>query len=396
MAEIMRNPPRSPVHRGCHIGQCTKYDDASSQLTDFHRFSDLPPELRQMIFQACLPRRVFRFSYGRTISPFEGDLSDLFAKKPSALPPIAFVCKEAYYMAKLFVREFLVDRTDVICRARRLYGYGTERIRFDPVLDSLFLNYRGPAADEEPADGVVEHEDYLKGLRNGPFALALDPKINVILSIDLLVGPRERFRQSGTRWLTTRPYRDCLTQRSHCTVNLATTRFFATNSEINSSGLFGMFGEERTVIVDINDTAKIDQYESYSRRHLRSRAGDTRRRRFQYFPEDVKAEDFEGAGRYSSFGLGALHFERTHGEDDAAIPTMLSIAEQDAASALYLIKQSWLQANHCFEPDDDPLVPWTGDVLQRKWDDEHPVAKYWLSKLPTFSYVVNYQVTTPG
>lgn len=290
-----------------------------------------------------------------------------------------------------------MNSTDVICRARGLYGYGTERIRFDPVLDSLIINYKEIAADEKPFDprgGLVEHEDYLKDLPNGPFALALDPKVNVILPLQILVGPRERSRESDIRWLTTRPYWDLLTQRSHCTVLLADTRFFATKSEIKSSELFGMFGEERNVIIDINDTAKIDQYESYSRRHRESKAGNTRRYVFQFFPEGVKTEDVEGAGRYSSFGLGAtVDSERTHGEDDAAIPTMLSIAEQDAASALLLTKQSWLQANHCFEPDDDPLVPWTGDVRQRKWDDEHPVAKHWLSKLPTFSYVVKYQVT---
>lgn len=394
----MTNPPRSPGHRHCPIGRCTKYEDGSSQLTDFHRFIDLPPELRQMIFVACLPRRVFKFSYRRTIAPFERDTSNLFGKKPSALPPIAFVCKEAYAMAKLFVREFLVNSTDVICSARGLYGYGTERIRFDPVLDSLIINRRGLAADEEPCDprgGLVEHHGYLEDLHNGPFALALDLKVNVILLMETLVGPRKRSRQSAIRWLTTRPYRDILTQRSHCTVLLATTCFFATKSEIKSSGLFGMFGEERTVIIDINDTAKIDQYESYSLRHRRSKAGNSRRYIFQYFPEDWEVDDTKGAGRYSSFALWSLHSEGTHGKDDAAIPRMLSVAEQDAASALLLIKQSWLEANHCFEPDDDPLVPWTGDVRQRKWDDEHPVAKYWLSKLPTFSYVVQYRVTVP-
>ena len=93
-------------------------------------------------------------------------------------------------------------------------------------------------------------------------------------------------------------------------------------------------------------------------------------------------------------------FERTHGKDDAVtsvlgIAGLHSVAEQDAASALSLIQQSWswLEARRCFEPAHNPLVPWTGDVRWRKWDDEHHVAKHWLSKLPTFSFVVMYQVT---
>lgn len=57
---------------------------------------------------------------------------------------------------------------------------------------------------------------------------------------------------------------------------------------------------------------------------------------------------------------------------------------------------SWLQANKCFEPAHSPLVPWTGKVHERKWDDENTVVKHWLSKLPTFSFVVMFQVTEYG
>ena len=246
-------------------------------------------------------------------------------------------------------------------------------------------------------------EDYLHNLHHGPFALATKPKVNFILGLDRLVGAHGISSQSRMRWLTARPYWDYLTQRGHCTVSLASTGFFAKELEIRSSGLFGMFGEERSVFIDINDKAKIDQFENYVRQISRERIKHGYRN--SYFPELAFARTpvsiaRKGSGRYARYGRAVFDFERAHGlEDTTQLPTVLSVAglhtpaEQDAASALYLIKQSWLEAHHCFEPAHNPLVPWTGNLRWRKWDDEHPVAKHLLSKLPTFSFVVMYQVT---
>lgn len=390
MAEAVEDVLRPSGHSNSLTAQVTSGSVGSPQLAHFHRFPDLPPELRDMIFQACLPRRLFRFAYWRPISPHESLAHE--SEMPSALPWIAFVCKDAYNISKLFVREYRV-----VFAGSFLGQWGTVRIRFNPDLDTLFVNYRGLANDEEPEVDDLERESYLQDLHNGPYALAMMPNVNIMLHLSSLVGPRQRGSLSKIRWLTTRPCSDCLVQHDHCTVRLATTMFSATSTEIRSSGLFGMFGEERHVVIDIKDTAKIDQYESYVDQ-LES-AGGTRSHGWNYFPENEPAHFSlsAGAGRYRTryetrAKPAGIYIE---GGEDARALSMVSssIAEEDGAMALYLIKQAWLEANHCFEPAEEPLLPWTGDEMFRKWDDEHHVAKHWLSKLPTFSFVVIYMVT---
>jgi hypothetical protein len=370
MAETMASPPPSPEDSTTLAGQGTKDEGGSSQLTHFHPFKDLPPELRQMIYKACLPRRTFRFSYGR--GPWRSPcMKESFGKKPAALPFIAFVCKEAYHISKLFSREFEMNFKEVL---QGHYSYGTTEIRFDLDLDTLLINHTGTLAGETLDTDHADHEDYLQNLHNGPFALAMNPKVNFILELDRLVGYRGMLGYSPSRikWLTARPYWDYLTQRRHCTVSLASTGFFAKELEIRSSGLFGMFGEERSVFIDINDKAKIDQFENYVRQP--GREGIKHGYTNSHFPELAFAGTPvsiapKGSGRYARYGRAVFDFGRAHGlEDTTQLPTVLSVAglhtpaEQDAASALYLIKQSWLEAHHCFEPAHNPLVPWTGNL----------------------------------
>lgn len=326
------------------------------------------------------------------------------SEKPSGLPCIAFVCREAYEISKLYVKEYRVDFTHIFSVQWMEYLYTTTRIRFDPVLDTLLVNYSGATSDDDPVEGHLEHETYLEGLRDGPYALAMSPKVNIVLDMDQLVGPRrDDTLVSDIRWLTTRPYSDCLTQRSHCTIRLATTKLTTTSQEIRSSGLFGMFGEERNVLIDIKDTAKIDRYEDYVYQ-LFPRVRQNFTRSCNYFPEAPGDEPLSGdlacigAGRYGT-DYGADEGVRTddwHTRDDDSEepPTVFStLAEKDAANAHALIKQTWLESHHCFEPADKPALPWTGNTKYRKWDDEHHVAKHWLSKLPTFSFVVMYTVS---
>lgn len=348
------------------------------------------------------------------------------SEKPSALPWIAFVCKDAYEISKLFVREYRVGLNIISIKddssseeeqssqeessseeespdeegqsdEREEHLYGTTRIRFNPDLDTLFANCCGMTDDEEPyaGDYLLENVKYLQDLKNGPHALSMMPKVNVMLDMGTLVGPRG---SSWAKWLTARPTSDCLAQHSHCTIMLANTVFWTTSTDIRSSELFGMFGEERNVLIDIKDTAKIDQYERYLDQ-LESVVGGCSDG-WNYFPEDEPAHHTVahiGAGRYGTeYGdLAESGRARTEaGEDSRALSRVHSrIAEEDGAMALYLIKQAWLEANHCFEPAEKPLLPWTGDGMFRKWDDNHHVAKRWLSKLPTFSFVVMYTVT---
>lgn len=276
--------------------------------------------------------------------------------------------------------------------------YGTTRIRFDRDLDTLLISHCEMTEDEEPyaPEYLREHAFYIQNLHNGPHALSMVPKINITLDIGVLVGPRF-VGNRWAKWLTARPYSECLAQHGHFTVKLANTVISTTNTEIRSSGLFGMFGEERNVLIDIKDTAKIDQYESYFAQ-LKS-AGGSCSDGYNYFPEQPANHILStiGAARYGSEYGAPAESDGVSIEDDddsSALSTVSSsIAKEDGAMALYLIKQAWLEANHCFEPAEDPLLPWTGDDMFRRWNDGHHVAKHWLSKLPTFSFVVMYTVT---
>lgn len=319
------------------------------------------------------------------------------SEKPCTLPWIAFVNKDAYEISKLFMREYRVAFISIIAVEEEQFLRGTTRICFDPDLDTLFVNYCGITEDEEPYadEDQLEHQAYLQNLHNGPHALSMMPKVNIMLDMQALVG-----LVPGSLWvkyLMARPYSDCVAQHGHCTIKLANTVFSTTSTEIRSSGLFGMFGEERNVLIDIKDTAKIDRYESYIDQ-LES-AGGNCSDGWNYFPKNKSANRLWaiGAGLYGS-EYGALAesdgARSEDGEDARALSTVHSSrAEEDGATALHLIKQSWLEANHCFEPAEDPLLAWTGDEKFRKWDDEHHVAKHWLSKLPTFSFVVMYTAT---
>lgn len=276
----------------------------------------------------------------------------------------------------------------------------TTRIRFNLDLDTVLVNYSGITPDDDPEDDHREHEEYLKDLQNGPYALVKRPNVKLILDMAYLVGPRHPDSVGEIKWLTASPYQDCLIQHRHCTVELAITSFWATRQEVRSSGLFGLFGEERHVNIDIRHTAKIDQYERYIER---LGAGDYQPRRngWAYFPRGstIFHEELRSLGgkRYGTFWNSVLGAVRPGQQDeDGGDPAeFIDAAERDASRALTLIKQSWLEFKGCFEPADSPPVPWTGDKLYRCWDDEHPVAKHYLSQLPTFNFVAMYMVLDP-
>lgn len=397
-SEVMPQPSEHSINL---VAQDTSGGAESSQGPHFHLFEKLPREIQHMIFQACIPRRVFRFTYERLKRSKTGPKSEMhISEKPSALPWIAFVCKDAYKISKLYVREYLMDYTKIFSLSVISRQCGTTRIRFDLDLDTLYVNYGGITSDEDPEDDHRDHDEYLKGLVNGPYALVKRSNINFILEMECLVGPRNRDLVGEMKWLTASPYQDCLIQHRACTVDLATTTFWATRSELRSSGLFGLFGEERYVFIDIRDTAKIDKYEKYIQ-GLEAGDHQPRKNGWSYFPEDEEHLWSElwklGGSRYGTFWnsiLGELRTEQLR-EDDEPRLRYVGAAERDTSRALTLIKQSWLESKGCFEPEDSPTVPWTGDEFYRRWDDEHPVAKHYLSQLPTFHFVALYMATDP-
>ncbi|KAI3395174.1 hypothetical protein diail_1668, partial [Diaporthe ilicicola] len=188
----------------------------SSGPVHFHRFVDLPAEVRQMIFKACLPHRVFVFGYHQAdVSMKNTDLVD-WSERPTALPQIALVCKEAYEISRLYERKYHLDLTLSIFqleeRSDPRHFYGTRKIRFNLELDTVIINYSGkiPGVVEDEED--TEHDAYLKSLPNGPFALALTPKANAVLDMGILAD----YRETTASGIMGNPYREILLQRESC------------------------------------------------------------------------------------------------------------------------------------------------------------------------------------
>lgn len=333
MEAVLRFRPQFPGPLETVNDQGAKDEAGLSQLAHFHQFKDLPAEFRQMIYRSCIPRRTFKLLYHRWWS-----LSTVryLGKKPAALPLIAFVSKEAYHVSKLHLQEFEVilrDHPDLSSPFQ--WRDETTGIRFDLNLDTLFI------CDRIHRQAWKDDEDR----HNGAFALTMKPKVNLVLDMYGLAPVCVplyfwTFRMSY-------PYYDILAQKSHCTVVLAKTSFFAKESEIRTSGLFGLFGEERTVFVDIHDILKIDQFET-DIRHLDPM--DYRCNEIQENDSFFRQQEdllSLGPGRYGSYGAAFFDQARTHGRDYDPIPPLVhsvaglhSVVEQDAASARYLIQQS--------------------------------------------------------
>ncbi|KAL1846848.1 hypothetical protein Daus18300_014133 [Diaporthe australafricana] len=387
MAGETNSTSQSSGHTDNPSLQVTHRADSSPELSrvaDFHLFAELPPELRQMIFAACLPRRIFMFSYSGSLT---GSMAGV-GKKPRGLPWIGMVCKEAYHISKMFVREYRMDLTTLSWLPTPAH-YGTTTIQFNLKFDSLMLNYFGSDLDDNEDGAKAQHDRYLESLPNGPYALAALSKIPAVLNIHHLVGPR----LFPVAWHMPRSYRAHLIRRDHCDVVLAGTQISLSDRDIRTSGLFGLFGEERHVLVDIADTAKIDRYEKYIRQSENEGRG-VQNYGWSFYPQpELRPEPWgrRGCRRYGTRGR-LIDWRKTHPDGVKVPPADFTVAAKDAAAALKVIKMSWLEANHCFEPEKWPAVPWTGDSLDRDWDDEHPVAKSHLSKLPRFSFLAMYTV----
>lgn len=344
---------------------------SSVQAMDFHRFLELPFEIRWTIYEFCLPTRVIDSEIGK-LDPVRNDciikeeqlaLRHIVAKF-SRTPVIARASPEVYreirrHMASPPHGEWVWNwwRWDA-------KGFTDPRpVYFDPRSDLLCIS-------PEKWFLCKENEEYLE---RGPCCLADGRDVTVALD--------ERAIDCLFTWDKLTDY--CLRGRKNCIIILEETIVIEPVERIVSCGLFGHFGEERTVLVDVDDLERIDYF-------------DRKLNGWHVVPRQRSVfrglELPRGLRRYSSHGTAA-EFETAWCEDSPVVSNeeRAQVIAEDKEKMLHEIKELWLEFNHCFdgtETDNPSFVPSEGERGDRVFDEEHPNAEPWYEKLPTFSFAV--------
>ncbi|KAG8158609.1 hypothetical protein KVR01_011731 [Diaporthe batatas] len=351
---------------------------ASVPATTFPRFLDLPYELRWDIYAYCLPVRVVdsriipeviwpNLPSGLDHKKLEPALRYIVSKY-TRMPVISRAIPEVFRkIRKHAVRPRLGQRAwnwiDYI--GENKYSYQDPRpILFDPKFDILYFAPRDVDDDRSTLD-------------RSPCRLAKSP--DTIVALD--AWTIETFAHTAS----TMDY--CFLGRKHCIIILSETRLIKPMEYIVSCGLFGLFGEERTVLVDVDDLELIDYYD----RKLNDQDIHPRK-----WDEGVIPPRLGGIRRYSSHGT--VDPMRAWDEDSPVVSAQdrAQLVEQDKKEVLRRLKLAWLGENGCWDhpAEENPnFVPHERrEDLPPRWDrvfdEEHPAAKLWLDKLPAFSFAV--------
>lgn len=233
--------------------------------TSFHCFPRLPKEIRRAIWRHCLPRRVLEFDVPRPDIIFQDlpeelhgtvscELSSTTAHN-SRPPLITQVCFEAREVA--FETGRLADFRDLWDGYNvNVWGTGTPMRRswFDPARDAIHLHWE-PLYDAE-------------------WTISEDP-IPVVLSLGA-----EAARGASFTWDSAPSSDDSmqLLKQAGLSCMLCVYRpvsIHACRKDAVRSGLFGLFGEERVVLVDVGDDARIRLFDDFNRLHGSSKDAQT-------------------------------------------------------------------------------------------------------------------------
>ncbi|KAI3401164.1 hypothetical protein diail_310 [Diaporthe ilicicola] len=341
--------------------------------TEFPRFLDLPFEIRWAIYELCLPTRVVDSAvHPENIIPHvtriieEQELALRYAVARFSSMPV--ICKAVPEVYRKLRRHMVAPPANewawTSVNKRHTKGFSDPRpLFFDPGSDVLFISVR---------DIWIFDEDFLLTYKT-PYWLASNQ--DVVLAIDELTIDSFTIDKELATY--------CFLGRKNCTVILSETRLIKPIESIISCGLFGLFGEERTVLVDVDDFERID-----------------------YFDKKLNGQDIHprrwteatlmpgGVRRYGSHST--VDFQKTWTEDSPVVSTEVRalIIAKDKEEMLRRVKLAWLETNGCFEgtgQNNPGFVPSESKGYcdwDRVFDEEHPNAKPWLEKLPTFSFAV--------
>ncbi|KAH8774468.1 hypothetical protein F5883DRAFT_546874 [Diaporthe sp. PMI_573] len=234
--------------------------------TSFHCFPQLPKELRRAIWRECLPSRVLDLDVPRADIIFQDlpkeirgtvhcELSCTSAHN-SRPPLITQVCFEAREVASetggLTNFRDLWDGHNV-----NMWGAGgsIRRCWFDPARDGIHLNW----------DPVYEAE----------WMTTCEDPIPVLLSLGAKAA-----RGASLPWETAVSSDDSMellkqAGQSYMLCVYRPISIHATREDAVRSGLFSLLGEERVVLVDAADDARIRLFDDFNRLHGSSKDAQT-------------------------------------------------------------------------------------------------------------------------
>lgn len=343
---------------------------SSAPATEFPRFLDLPFEIRWAIYELCLPTRVV-----------DSDIRELETVPKESLT------REERLALRHIVAKF--SRTPVIARASpELYREMQRHVVAPPYGEWIWNWYlweeKGftdprPVYFDQRTDvlcisleewGMFQEKE--ECLEKGPYRLA-DGR-NATVAFD------EYAIYFLVMWERLANY--CLVGRKKCTIILEETTVIEPMEWIVSCGLFGLFGEERTVLVDVDNFELIDCFASKlnDQNVLPGRRCRINRRAL-----------LRGLRRYSSHGT--VDFRTAWCEQSPVVSAeeRAQIIAKAKEEIMCTVRQLWLEINGCFDGtdlDNPSFVPSNGERGYRDFDEEHPNARLWYEKLPAFSFAV--------
>lgn len=233
--------------------------------TSFHCFPRLPKEIRRAIWRQCLPRRLLEFDVPRPDIICEDlpeelqgtvscELSSTTAlnSRPPLITQVCFEAREvAFETGRLANFRDLWDGYNV-----NVWGTGTPMRRswFDPMRDAIHLHWE-PLYDAE-------------------WTISENP-IPVVLSLGASAAQGASFTwESAT---SSDDSMQLLKQagQSYMLCVYRPVSIHACHKDAVGSGLFGLFGEERVVLVDVGDDARIRLFDDFNRLHGSSKDAQT-------------------------------------------------------------------------------------------------------------------------
>ncbi|KAI0147661.1 hypothetical protein GGR57DRAFT_476278 [Xylariaceae sp. FL1272] len=329
-------------------------DENSDKSGSFPQFSELPPELREMIWKLCIPRR--------SVHLFNDDsLSDLYyySRVPIGAcfqpgPLIGRVCREARAVVVRY-------------GGSEPMGNGDRKTWFSPRYDNICLGSPWPFSND--IDVVKLESDSEPGMlnhcRNPIIPLTVNencfefgyPRIQSLLARNpgypTLISRLQKAERMA-EWIV-----DRMVERKECQVMLRVFSIPMTRQEAGSSRMTGLFGEENCVNIELN-------------------SDDTRERSITLIPAS-------GQLRYHRLRLCRRGYLVRYMQDMAYKKEIEKFERR--------LKTFWLMKNGLVDKDEEILDSTMEKVMVGRLDAE---GRAILARLPKLKYVITVQFALDG
>ncbi|CAN8104430.1 unnamed protein product [Discula destructiva] len=344
----------------------------SSQL--FHRFPELPREIRDEIWRHCLPSRVVELDLPNTdwYLLFDALACELWptSYRNRLMPVVTRVCRES--------REIAVKtgKLHMVPYKTHLSPTSWEKRSFwvDQARDSLHLHWNSflsEAADHAGKANIVQL-----------FAKLSSGLHNASITADLLDSLKRETRLHVMRQLQTRP---------NWSVCGAVVAIHTTDkAAVIESGLWGSLAEETIVLVDVCDAKRIAAFRRFWQAHS--------------IQPDAQTQAFFDACVDS---IPKIHYVETPEEflQDLEVRWLLDsfpLVSQVNVDLAQLSREVWLTTPDTFDnSEDDPRQADYGELPGRPFARQlwvpnraHPWVRRTLSKMPNLQPTIMFRLCT--